>query len=61
VVALAPMAQLSYGPFKNGTKRKWVETDDFSKQCMIKEHIYGLLPENPRHIGILYNVLPYSD
>ena len=60
-VVLAPMADLSYGPFKNGTKRKKVETDDFSEQWMIKEHIYGLLPENPRHIGVLYNVRPYSD
>lgn len=59
-VYLLPMSNLSYGPFKNGTKRKKVETNDFSEQWMIKDHVTGLLPENPRHIGVLYNIREYG-
>jgi hypothetical protein len=61
MIALAPMNDLSYGPFKNGTKRKRVENDAFIEQTMIKEHLYGLMPKNPRQIGLLYNVLPFNE
>ena len=61
IILGCPMGDLSYMPFKNGTKRKMVATDDFSEQWMIKDHTVGLLPENPRHIGVLTRVRPFTE